>query len=45
MNVRSIEFSITTGTEVGKFESYLLCFDPVDWLLEEVDVVTVFEIL
>ena len=45
MNVRSIEFSITSGTEVGKFGPYSLCFDPIDWLLEEVEVVTVFEIL
>ena len=45
MNVRSIEFSITVGTEVGKFEPYSLCFDPIDWLLEEVEVVTVFDIL
>ena len=45
MNVRSIEFSISSGTEVGKLEPYSLCFDPIDWLLEEVEVVTVFETL
>ena len=45
MNVLSIEFSITSGTEVGKFEPYSLCVDPIDWLFEEVEVVTVFEIL
>ena len=45
MNVLSIEFSITSGTEVGKFEPYSLCVDPIDWLFEEVEVVTVFETL
>ena len=45
MNVLSIEFSITFGTWLGVVEPYSLCFGPFDWLLEEVEVVTVFETL